>query len=253
MYSDERFRLEMKLWSKFAFNKIDKSGKFYKKKFYQFSQQLKRENGSYYFSDYENFKKGMVSYPLCPANKVSSKKVEIKLPVGTYYSEFVLDDGFKKKFTIEYLYKGNVIESVKYKNIDTLIYTSEVIFDQVNIQLRKKAKKKSLPISLRYYDYKVQTLPMFTFINDLKHQELEAKMSYYYSAFERNSTNAVVFYRYSKEEARLKSKKFTLKNTFKLSEIFTPQKSGFYEFFISYDVVQPSSSITDLEFKTVGN
>ena len=253
IYNDERFRLEMKLWSKFAFNKIDKAGKFYKKKYYQFSEQLKKGKDGYIFSDFVNFKKALQLYQFNSKSKISSKNIQAELPVETYHVELVLADKFKKKFTVEYLLNDQLIEKIKYKNIDSLIYTNHIAFDELKIKLNKRSKKNSLPISLRYYNYKKQTMPMFIFINDIDQEELVANKRYYFKTNEENLTNAEVFFRYSNEKNKLKTQNFTLKDTFKLSGIFVPEKSGFYEFFIAYDVTQPNSFLKEIEFLEINN
>lgn len=253
IYNDDRLRLQMKLWSKFALNKIDKAGKFYKKRNYQFSQQVKSDQNEYLYSDSVNFMKALTLFHFDSKNKSSSKTIVAKLPIETNYAKIKLKHKFKKRYSVDYFLKDQLIETVNHKNSDTFVYISDVAFDKVKIHLSKRFKNDTLPVSMSYYSYKEQTMPLFGLIKDLEIKELDGDKRYLIESEKKNVSNAVVFYRYSKDKKHLKTQIFNIKNTFEISDVFIPESTGSYEFFISYDITQPYSYIKDIEFIEINN
>lgn len=252
LYKDERFRLQMQLWSKFAFNKFDKLGKFYKKKSYQFAHEIMNEQNDYCFSDTMAFIKGLTVVKDVQKSLVKKKIVTIALPVLTHYSKLKFTGKGNRKFTLQYLKAGSIVNEVSYKKRDSIEGVSPLSFDELKIVSKRKIKNIS-NIDLTYYDYKNQELPMFLFIDGLGKRKLIKDIPHKLNCHKTDVENAIVFYRYSSNKNGLKSAVYDIKNTFDLSDEFIPNESGFYEFFISYDLYSPSSSIKNLELIESGN
>lgn len=251
LYNDERFRLQMKIWAKFAYNKFDKSVKFFKENSYQFSEKIKKNDSGYVFSDSLKYYFGMTELPFSQMNKINSRKLEVKIPSSSYYTHLVFNNQGKRAISIEFLYKEEVIDQLKYKNVDSVVYSIDRPFDEIKFRFSKKMKNDLLPVSIRLYDYKTLKLPMFVFIDSLKIENLQKGNDYLFDVYSEGLVNAIVYYRYGKQLTNVKKSKFNLKNSFNLNDGFTPRETGFYEFFISYDIQKPNSVIKRIEFKQV--
>jgi hypothetical protein len=76
--------------------------------------------------------------------------------------------------------------------------------------------------------------------------------TYYFSSKGTNLTNATVLYRYAPTQPDLKTQKFRNTQAFRLDGgSFVAPENGTYEFFISYDLMHPTSSLAGLTLETL--
>ena len=249
LYKDERLRDQMKIWSKFAVNKLDKEIQFLKKPTYQFATQLfgDLKNDTCIFDRYELFSTGLVAM-----KSTSNKKgvLNYELVDDRYYCEIDLlsDKIDANKLKIVAYQKGKEVDLSIFRSRKLIIIQSSKPFDVLKVILPKKSAVESSSIVLKSYDHKTCVLPQFGFYIIDQKEKLVKNQTYLFKCESTYLTNATVFYRYAKVGEDIDTKKFSIDQSLKLDGgYFAAPEDGQYEFFISYDLEHPFSQISGLK------
>ncbi len=249
LYKDERLRDQMKIWSRFAVNKFDNELQFLKQPKYQFATVLLNDpiKGICKFDNYSLFSLGLVNAISLDTN---GKVMRYQLETASYYCEIEIPNSRIEpgKIKIETKYQGNKIKpNISYSKNRIIIQSSQPM-NEIKIILPKKRAYKNILLSVKSYDYRTCELPMFGIYSNNKKYALGKNEKYLFQSEKKNLTNAKVFYRYTPFCGNPETVKFTIYQSFNLSEgSFSAPAEGEYHFFICYDLTHPFSSLGGLK------
>lgn len=264
IYKDVRLQKQMMIWSMMMNDRKDTELKFYKNPNYIFSYQLVEQTGktNTYSCEIDEEK---VTH--CFKTERISRKSSGKLASSRNFSTI-------EKFDLQIVFISEqvkviigmnrsidlncyeVLASLRGKSISQpkiscesaeLIIESDELFDEVVIK-RKHPKNKRLKIKhVRYYDYKTFVVPLFAHRNFEQAHKLDEGKKYVLQVNSRNAYDPVLFYKFSTNQTNLKHAKWHISQSIDdFNKIFMPNKSGYYEFFISYRVYDPVSMVSEL-------
>jgi hypothetical protein len=251
LFGDERLRNQMRIWSYFAINKPDTETIFLKRPDYQFGRLMYRNpfTDSVLFSDYDAFSTGLVEES--PA-AITDSILEFTFSSDRYYCELTIscDEPTTRNIAVTAFHNSEKIM------VNCTYRTGKIIIESCNplnkivFSFPDKTTLKSCKPKLTAYDYKTSELSLFG-IYPLKKTEVLTKGSTYCFNWRGiNLTNATVLYRYAPTKADLQTQKFRNNQAFRLDGgSFVAPENGTYEFFISYDLVHPTSSISVLSLE----
>ncbi len=239
IYKDERFRTQMKIWGMFAYNKFDKEWLFYKDPNYLFSVKMDKNDSCWSFSGANKFDNSLMDVQI---NKINKKVFQIDLAKHEcYYIE--LPKWLTQKNIKKVIINDKVIDDVSFTNNVLRIESKEDIY-QVKIRIKRKVKNKDIQLFCKVYNYKKYLLPMFAFVQFEEKKQLQKGKAYTINFDSENTINARVYYRFSNTIKGLRNVKFSLEKSFERSIYnFLPPEDGFYEFFLSYDILLPESKV----------
>lgn len=249
LFSDERLRNQMRIWSMFAVGKPDLETLALKKPDYQFAELLhvNPTTDSLIFSDYRRFSTGLV---IELPSEVSDKSIHCKFSGDRYYFELKHYSGSRiaRQIQITGLHQLDTIEvNITYRKGKVMVQSSDPI-DELVFRFPDTRTMKVMRPSLKSYDYKSSDLSLFGICKLSKTEVLTKGREYHFDYAGTNLVNATVFYRYAPSRAELKSKKYNLNQAFRLEDgTFIAPETGTYEFFISYDLMHPKSSLAKLK------
>ena len=252
IYGDERFRLQMAIWSKLAINKLCKKLTFYKFPNFEYAENLKNKGeGRFEFNQKEKYQESLV-------NKVHNysgyknggfKKGDFKFDGQHYYCEIEFSDLLKSdKLSITASLK-EVNSSVNHEFDGTKLTVYSINgFDRLAVKFAKKVKKNNQLIAVREYSRYTYNLPFFGVVDIKKKFNLVEGKKYRVVYAGENLIDGKVFYRSASTVQELSKKVFSLENNFSLSELnFTAPETGSYEMFISYSICLPNSFLDDFD------
>jgi hypothetical protein len=252
IFRDERFRDQMKIWAKFAFNKPDNELKFLKQPNYQFGIPIAGDpaTDSCRFSDLTAFSKG-----LAVAKPVTLKKnsASFRFDTERYYTEIkVLSQDFEsKKVKVTATFKGEKVAVTCTYSDKRVVAESQTPFDALVVKYPKQKTRKSCPVVVSTYDHRNSPLALFGFYPIKKMENLQKGKPYAFASEGENMTNAKVFYRYATAGKNVEQSKYSFEQCFKLNgEHFNAPETGTYQFFISYDLMHPTSALRKLRLIT---
>lgn len=252
LLGDVQLRYQMRIWSRMGMNQLDKETKFLRLPEYQYAMQLKGNaiKDSCVFNNLTGFSAGLVTQ--APAY-TKRQVIKYQFSSDRYYCELQITDGDSAKnneikFAAD-LNGSNVPLQCMYSG-NSIVVESVSPFNGLSIKFPSKKYRDKCSVVLRSYDYKTGALPMFAFHDVSKIETIEKGKVCNFSFTGTNLTNATVFYRYAKKGVTLTSQEFTHQQTFLLNGgSFVAPETGTYEFFISYDVMHPHSSVSKLKLE----
>ncbi len=249
IYGDERFRDQMRIWSKFAIGKYDAELKFLHRPKYDFAIELQHNKAidGFSYTGGEVFRKSLTR---CTADNSNRKKRHYTLRTPTYYCEITFADT-AAKYTepkVEAFYKGKKVELGTEVKKDCFAVSSSVPFDELKVNFKRKQPDDSTAAVVAAYDYKNSDVPQFACHTMLKKEYLTQGEKVYFTGDLTNVTKPKVYYRCAKTAEMLKDKKFSIDQSFDFETgSFVVPETMFYEFFVSYDITHPFSQISHLK------
>lgn len=247
---DVRLRNQMRIWARMAKDKIDKETPFYTLPLYQYATQLPGNpaNDSCVFNDSKNFAAGLT---VQPAARTKRHKVEYKFNDDRYYCELQITGGEaakNRRITFEASKDGEEVPVQCTYGDNSIVIESSSPFDKLELKYPSKKYREQCTATLRAYDYRVGALPMFAFFNFSRIENIDKGKTCYFEFEGLNLTNATVYYRFGKDSKLMLQEEFKIQQTFLLKGgTFTAPETGVYEFFVSYDVTHPRSTISKLK------
>lgn len=249
MFGDERLRTQMRIWSKFGFNKPDNELKFLILPNYQFAIPLQGNpaNEKCSIDHSEAFAKGFTVQAPVKAKKGSTT---YSFAGDRYHGEIkVLAQEMKASaVTVTATYRGKKVQLTCSYSDKRVTFESQVPFDALEVKYPKQRSRKSYPVSVSTYDYKTCALPLFMFCEVSKQETLMKGKSYHFDFEGTNLTNAKVLYRHAPAGKNTNDYKYSVEQSFNLAGgCFEAPADGTYQFFISYDLMHPASSLGQLK------
>lgn len=245
IYHDERLRRQMKIWSRFAAGKYDTELKFLIHPLYDFSQEILYEVNAknFTFDCSEQFFEGLREIP----TEAKSGKIKLMIPQKSNYFQI----GFQKGKTIrKFRVKAyNCFRDIKLKISETdssIVFESKEPFDEIMVRVKRKEVKN---LRFAVYDYKQCALPQFAWFNLSGPVYITKGQKISVDGEMINLTNGVVFYRVGRNEKDTKNYAFRQNNFFPIEGGMVANDTGFYEFFVSYDLTHPFSSVRDFNIR----
>lgn len=246
IYEDERLRRQMKIWAHFAEGKYDKNHKFLIHLEYDFSKEIKYDPvRSGFVNDCSaKFYSGLKEIAIL--NDSENKYVEI--PQKTNYLQIKLKNGEKpKKIQVKAFASNKQIALQITENDSAFVIESVESLDKLQLKLKKH---KLSDACIRIYDYKSCVLPQFSWFTPCTPKYISKGQKIQVSGNMEHLTNGVVFYRIAANSTDLKKQLFRQSNYFPLNgEGIIAQETGEYEFFVSYDITHPVSSLSGFEIR----
>lgn len=253
LFRDERLRNQMRIWSYFAINRPDTESMTLKNPDYQFARLIYRNpfTDSCAFSDYEAFSTGLVEE--IPA-MINDTTLQYNFSSDRYYCELLYSGDLILMDNVHLSATHNGVEIALNYSLEKgkIILESADPIDRLVVGFPGRTILKFCQPILKSYDYKSSELSLFGICPLKKVEVLKKGATYYFSCRSTNLTNATVLYRYAPTQSDLKSQKFRNNQAFKLmGGTFVAPENGTYEFFISYDLMHPTSSLAGLTLATL--
>lgn len=252
IYGDERFKLQMAIWSKLAINKLCKELTFYKFPNFEYAENLESKGeGRFEFNQNEKFQASLINKVHNYSNykKGGFKKVSFTFDQKQYYCEIEFKDflGSSKLSMAVYLNGVSSDSNYDFDGIKLKVY-SKSGFDHLDVKFAKKVKKKNQLIAVKEYNRYSYNLPFFGVVDIKKKFNLVQGKKYRIVYAGENLIDGKVFYRNASTAQELGKKVFSIENNFNLSELnFTAPETGSYEMFISYSIYLPNSFLDDFD------
>lgn len=247
LYKDPRLRDQMRIWSKFALNKFDTEIQFLKNPRYQFAMKLPGNpaTDTCVFDDYTSFSKGLAEE--FPASTLSNINQYI-FSDDRYYCELKSAEISAEQFRITAGYQDKEVELTIIDSVNRIIIQSDTPFNTLWVEYPDTKSYEPHSLSLLSYNYRMNALPLFAFCEVERKEILLKNKIYRFTCDATCLTNAKVFYRYAKNETYVDSAKYSIQQAVELQGgYFFAQKSGVYQFFVSYDIQHPYSSLSSFK------
>lgn len=244
LYKDPRLRDQMRIWSKFGLNKFDTEIQFLKNPKYQFAVRLSGNPAvdTSVFNDYGSFSKGLVEeFPAYTSNNVN----RYNFSDDRYYCELKSTEIRASEIRITGKYQDKAVELTINDSVNRLIIQSDEPFNALWVEFPETKSENPPSVSLLAYDYRMWASPLFAFCEIERKEVLLKNKNYRFTYDASHLTNAKVFYRYAQNETDADSAKYNIQQVVELQGgYFYPRESGVYQFFISYDIMHPYSSLS---------
>lgn len=246
IYGDERLRRQMKIWARFAIGKFDKEWKFLILPKYDFSKEITFdfEKKGFDFDVSKSFMNGLQEL----STQKNGSKLRAVVPQKTNYLQISQMDGeSSRKFQIKVLVNGKEVPCQLTKSDSSITVESDIPFDEVQIKLKKRQRKD---LRVMAYNYRSCELPQFACFSPCSPKYISKGQKITAVGNGIHLTNGVVFYRCGSSNDDLKKQLFRQSNSFNLNEGgYIAQETGMYEFFVSYDITHPVSSLRNFEIQ----
>ena len=251
LFGDERLRTQMRIWSKFAVNKLDKELLFLKNPNYQSALPVPG-NPATDTSGFSNAKLFATGMEEVKPYKTRMNVQRFRFTGERYYCELKMtgEEADARKINASASYQGqDVVVTCTYSQ-NLVVIQSTKPFDALRVKIPAKIRRSGA-VSLKAYNYARSELPMFLFYDVTKKETLKKGQTCSFLCEGKNLTNATVLFRYSPQANNLQTKKFHITQSFKLDGgSFEVPVDGTYEFFISYDLTHPDSYLHNLKMVT---
>ena len=241
LYGDDRLRRQMKIWSRFAYGKYDKEQKFLVHPTYDFAKEIpfNTQLQGFTFDCSNQFFTGLTEILL----KKETGKTTIDIPQKTNYIQLKLKEGKRPEKLQVKAYSGDEEIKLYVSEKDTVcVYESKLPIDRIVLKVKKNAAKE---LKLAFYDYRSCVQPQFAWFAPCTPRYISKGQKVTVEGNANNLTNGVVFYRIGASTDDLKKQLFKQSNSMPVDGgEFIAQETGLYEFFVSYDLTHPVSSLS---------
>jgi hypothetical protein len=252
LLGDVRLRNQMRIWSRMAMGKFDDELQFLEHPRYEFAMQLNGNalSDSCVFSDIGKFAAGLVAetpeYSKRPLLKYRFSHARYYCEIQVTHSDSVNAENIRcfasfdgKSTPVRCTLSGSL-----------LIVESDAPFNALGLRFPSQRYREQCSVVVSAYSYRACALPLFAFTTIDSLYTLDKRKTYRFEFSGYHLTNATVFYRYAKKGMHIEDAKFTLQQSFPLNGgAFETPVNGTYEFFISYDVMHPRSSLSKLKLE----
>jgi heparosan-N-sulfate-glucuronate 5-epimerase len=261
IYKDDRLLRQMMIWSMMMGNKLDTDLHFLSKPRYIYSTLTKVDSlgDEGRVRHYPDIQSKLNNFWRVDSTVLVGKKdsklrefegpAYIKNKTILKYNEprnsIRLNFSNDKFIELDFLTKdqnGEWIHIPFYRDSMGVTISSINEFSRVLISTKKKFELSEIAC----YSYKFYDVPKYahTFFSSSLQLEKDKRYSVYLPRT--NVPKCVIFYKHADSKQLLKSSKWTHYNYFEEGH-FVPSKDGFYDFFVSYQILNPNSSIGALE------
>lgn len=252
LYKDEFFRKQMSIWSRMIIGKKDNELKFYLYPSYSYGVAIspKLDENGYSLNFTDEFQKALLddsSLVLKSKNKIVRRidqdlvvKKNLRIITGSSPSAIEISLANPKKKKLRVYFTDGTDKAFDFNPyLASQSFSLNKDFDSVEILTTGMFNKRIVFNKCTYYDYRTYKVPFSASLAILGSSELSHEKKYKMSYDGLNVKNAEVFYRYATNKDNLVSSKWRWNQSYKLDEVFEPQESGFYEFFIAVQIQSP--------------
>ena len=265
IYGDEQLRRQMMIWSMMQGVKQDTELKFYMNPDYLFSnacQEVKGADGSVAFEldfgdrFYKNFiKNESVKTYDNKGGLHSLTDLKLKKNVEVHFGENLnevkiefnssIPEGAFQVFGNDNGIAGDALKFSIDSNV--LIVKSEVPMGSIELRCKKKPCKKLKMVEQTNYNYRTNDIPMFGHHWYKNVPTLIKGHTYLIDLPVSGAQNVTLFYRWAPNYQMMPKAIWRADRVITdMSEGFTPDQNGVYEFFVSYEIATAKSSVGQL-------